>query len=355
MGFGWRALRTVWPGLLVLVSTAAFAAEPLLVVVELGADSRVTPDEVRGVVAKEIDGPVASPSDQGLTGNSETLIIEIKTNQASLAFQPREGMLRRRWIVLPEDNKDRLRAIAWVSVNLVRDQDTGLLGESADAPINTPASPPSSGKGKVNAQTDQRTTVPPTPAKKIEPETGPTLAAAIPKSSELSPDLSSTWSLSAFGGPTLHFLVDTGTTSTLYRSGLEWQLEAQRSLWDWTVGVALDLGPDDQPVAALAGFLGDGWHKGRLRIDATAGLGLELAKRQVRNCTVVDSTQNGISSYCEIQTELRPRLFGRANLTLAWAVRHTLDVTLRASLHMETDHLLYGYGSALLGLRMNLP
>ena len=85
-----------------------------------------------------------------------------------------------------------------------------------------------------------------------------------------------------------------------WRNGVEYELEAKRTLWDWTVGVALDMGPVDEPTLALGAFIGDGWQRGRLRLDATAGLGLELTDRQLATQTsVVDST-NGTSTVARI-------------------------------------------------------
>ena len=339
----WKA----WPGLLLLISTRAWAGEPLVVVVEASADSGVTPEVVRVAVAKEIAGPVADSSDPTVDGNSETLVIAIKEKEAVLSLRTREGALRRRSIALPEEHADRVRTLAWVSMNLVKDQVAGLLGDATDTDAKAPALMPLPTKTAAATPAEVK---PPVPA----PE--PTVAAQLPEPSQPP----SSWSLSAFAGPSMHLISPVPGTNhlawSLWRQeGLEYELEAQRPLWDWTAGVALDMGASDLPVVALAAFIGDGWQRGRLRLDTTAGLGLELTDRRVSNCTVVNSSVTGQSTSCSASPEMRPRLYGRGNLTLLWSVRRTIAVSLRVALHLATDDLYFWYGSALLGVRMNLP
>jgi hypothetical protein len=323
------------------------AGEPLVVVVEASANSGVTPEEVRVAVAKEIAGVVADPSDSTDDGNSETLLIAIKEVEAVLSFRAREGALRRRSIALPEDHQDRVRTLAWVSMNLVKDQVAGLLGDVTDEDAKAPALVPPPTKTEATTPAEVK---PPVPA------TESTVATQLHEPSQ-SP---SSWSLSAFAGPSMHLIgsgIDTNqlTWSPWRKDGLEYQLEAQRPLWDWTVGVALDMGAADQPVVALAAFIGDGWQRGRLRLDATVGLGLELTDRRVLKQTQVSSSATGMYTSTEISTGLRPRLYGRGNLTLLWTFGRSVALTLRAALHLATDDLYYCYGSALLGVRMNLP
>jgi len=329
-----KMCRKACPGLLLFVSTLAWAGEPLVVVVEASADSGVTPEEVRVAVAKEIAGPVADPSDPTVDGNTEILVIVIKGTEATLSFHAREGALRRRSIALPEEHADRVRTIVWVSMNLAKDQVAGLLGGATDAKAQALMPPPT--KIEPATPADVKSTVP-------LPE--PTVAARLPEPSQ-SP---ASWSCHFIGMTPYGKL-----TWNPWRNGVEYQIEAQRPLWDWTVGVAMDMGPADEPTVALAAFIGDGWHRGRLRLDATAGLGLELTDRQVVTNTNVVST-NGTSSTSVLSTQVRPRLYGRGNLTLLWSVRRAFALTLRAALHLATDDLYYCYGAALLGLRINLP
>jgi hypothetical protein len=232
-------------------------------------------------------------------------------------------------------------------MNLVKDQVAGLLGDSSHANALAPLPPT---KAEVAAPADVKPLVL-APVKNAEAATEPAVAAELREPSQPQ----SLWSLSAFAGPSMHFIDNHHLTSP-WGSGREYQLEAQRTLQDWTVGAALDMGDGVlMPVVALAAFIGDGWQRGRLRLDASAGLGLELTDRMLINCTYVDSSITGQSSSCARSYELRPRLYGRGNLTLLWSVRRTFSLTLRVALHLETDVLAYSSGSALLGLCMNLP
>jgi hypothetical protein len=123
----------------------------------------------------------------------------------------------------------------------------------------------------------------------------------------------------------------------------------------WTAGLALDLGEYDTPLAGLAGFVGDGWQRGKWRLEGTAGAGLELTTRLVISAGQTCDSRTGCYSSLDRSTELRPRLYGRGNLTLAWRGLRSVDIMLRLALHVETDDQAYSYGTALLGLRMNLP
>ena len=324
-----------------------------MVVVEAAADSGVTPEEVRVAVAKEVAGPVAAPSDPAVEGNSETLVIAIKEKEAILSFRSRAGALRRRSVALPEDHKDRVKTLAWVAMNLAKDQVVGLLGDATDTdPRAMALVPPPT---ETAAPADVKPPLP-APVKNAEFAKEPMAATELHEASQPQ----SPWSLSAFAGPSMHLISPMAGTNKLAWSlwrqdGLEYELEAQRPLWDRMVGVALDMGASDLPVVALAVFIGDGWQRGRLRLDATAGLGLELTDRQVVSHTYVDSSTGGQSLTSEMSTQMRPRLYGRGNLTLTWSVRRTFALTLRAALHMATDDLYFWYGSALLGVRINLP
>ena len=116
---------SIWLALALLPTSFALAGEPLLVVVEAKADVGVSAEEIRADVAAELGGSVVGPTAlEGGTG-AETLIIEIDARTAVLAFQPRDGAIRRRRIDLPADGPGRRKfggpcpALAAPSANLV--------------------------------------------------------------------------------------------------------------------------------------------------------------------------------------------------------------------------------------------
>jgi hypothetical protein len=139
------------------------------------------------------------------------------------------------------------------------------------------------------------------------------------------------------------------------RDGNEWQLEAQRDYGGWTLGAALDMGPHDNPDAALAGFFGNGWQWNKLRLEATAGIGLELVQRPSVQRVTIESSVSGTSSTSTLTSALRTALYGRTNASLVWQLRPSVALMLRLALHLENEDIVYCYGAALLGLRINLP
>ena len=171
------------------------------------------------------------------------------------------------------------------------------------------------------------------------------------------------WSLSAFLGPRMSFWGPGYPESHLpwkwtwspYYVGQEFDLEIQKSYADWQVGAALDMGQNDQPAFALAAFVGNGWGWRKLRLDGNVGLGLEIVDRPVHTVTETDSSTTGVSSYAAVSSDLRPRPFGRGNITLAWQMRPAVALLLRLGLHLSSDSVSYCYGAALLGLRVNIP
>jgi hypothetical protein len=336
----------LWPALLLLPTSRAVAGQPLLVVAELTPDAAVSAEEIRAQVAAELGDAVVGPADlEGATAVG-TLIVEVDARAAILAFHPREGAIRRRRVDLPADRHGRRKTIAWVAENLVRDQAAGVGEARVDqAPVGPPEAPtaPPAPLPAVPAASSSRS--PASPAADL-----PVAAAQAQATSEVP----SRWSLAVSGGPTLRF-IGINWHWAPSRGGNEWQIEAHRSMGTWTAGLALDLGEYDTPLGGLAGFLGDGWERKHWRLEGTAGLGLELTKRQVPTTHQTYDSRTGYSSVVDVSTELRPRLYGRGNLTLAWRRLRPVDFTLRLALHVETDDQTYCYGAALLGLRMNVP
>jgi hypothetical protein len=154
----------------------------------------------------------------------------------------------------------------------------------------------------------------------------------------------SPWRVAAFAGYSMHFIgSDFGSNWgwAAWDGGIEWQIELTRRMAGWTVGAALDVGDRDLPAFGIAAVVGDEWRRGKLGLEATAGLGLELTRR---------ATGSSQGSY-----DLRPRIYGRGNATLVWHAGRTTDLMLRLALHVETDDWTYTYATALLGLRLNLP
>jgi len=342
--------RWRWLAFLPLLCGTAQAEEPLLVVVEPAPNASITPDEVRTAVAAETQETVVAGLDASVDANSEALIVAVDAHRAVLTFRPRQGNARRRQIDLPAGHNDQLKTIGWIALNLVRNQLEGLVGEEQTQRKNAATAIPPA----PQEERPPSLTLEPPPVASPPVAVPAALPAPLSNKAEESTKPSSPWSLSLMAGPRM-YPYDYNWTWVHWHDGNEWQLEAQRDYEGWTLGAALDTGPNDSPAAGLAGFVGSGWQWRRIRLEGTAGIGLEIARRQSKDLVVTDSSLNGVSSTATIRTGLRPALYGRANASLVWQVRHSVSLLLRLALHLESESIVYCYGAALLGLRIQLP
>lgn len=134
-----------WLAALLLAPSAAFARQPLVIVAEATADAGITAAEIRKAVTAELGEDAAEPSGENATA-SDVLFIATNARRAVLAFcpnNPNDGEVRRRTIELPDDSNDRKKTIAWIALNLVRNQVADLGGiEPSPHPTEPPAQKP---------------------------------------------------------------------------------------------------------------------------------------------------------------------------------------------------------------------
>lgn len=340
-----------WLAALLLAPSAAFARQPLVIVAEATADAGITAAEIRKAVTAELGEDAAEPSGENATA-SDVLFIATNARRAVLAFcpnNPNDGEVRRRTIELPDDSNDRKKTIAWIALNLVRNQVADLGGiEPSPHPTEPPAQKP------APALPANQGSPPPAsqPSEDAHSASAPTVQA------ELDDHAPSPWRVAAFAGYSMHFIGSDFHSNwgwAPWRGGTEWQVELTKRMAGWTVGAALDAGDQDLPAFGIAAIVGDEWRRGKLGLEATAGLGLELTRRETYNIEVVASSTTGQSSTATISHDLRPRIYGRGNASLVWHSGRETDLLLRLALHVETDDRVYTYATALLGLRLTLP
>ena len=353
-----RLSHQLWFALVLLLGGEALAAGPLMVVVE-PSNASLAPDDVRAAVAAEMRASVLAPLEESAEATGDVLIVAVTRRRAVLTFRTRQGEMRRRSIDLPNGRKDQLRTIGWIATNLVTNQVEGLAGQRSATSEETPLAP------AADSANEQPSPTPKQQVTALEPPPPPVpVAFPVPVEVAKTDDLVKTgWSVSAFLGPRMSFLGPGYPESRLpwkwtwspYYGGEAFDVEIQKSYADWQLGVALDIAQNDQPAFALAAFVGDGWQWRRLRLEGTVGLGLQLYDRPVRTSVYTDSSATGSSSQTTISTELRPGLYGRGNVTLAWQWRPAVALLLRLGLHLSPDSVEYCYGAALLGLRVNIP
>jgi hypothetical protein len=330
----------------------AFAGQPLVVVAEATADAGLTSNEIRKAVTTELGEAVADNADER-AATPDVLFIAASARRAVLVFCPNDPIsddVRRRTIELPDDIGDRRKTIAWIALNLVKNQ-VADLGGAAPRPLDAdaPTAPPAS-------------VAPPSlqPPPLVPPSTEDARVGAAPTvtvKSDGHADTPSAWTIAAFGGYSMRFIGSDFRSNygwAPYRMGTEWQIEATKRVADWNLGVALDIGEQDSPAGGVAGVIGDEWRRGRLGLEVTAGAGLELTGRPTRVAQTEYSTQ-GYSSSIVTSTDLRLRPYGRGNAALVWHAGRAADLIVRLALHVETDNRTYTYATALLGLRIRLP
>jgi hypothetical protein len=358
-----RLSYQLWFALVLLLSGEARAAGPLMVVVE-PSNAFLAPDDVRAAVAAEMRASVLAPLEESAEATGDVLIVAVTRRRAVLTFRTRQGEMRRRSIDLPEGRKDQLRTLGWIAVNLVTNQVDGLAEQRPATGEEMPLMPAAASANELPSPAPKQQSTALEPPPPPQPPAQVPVAFPVPVEVAKTDDLIKTdWSVSAFLGPRMSFWGPGYPESRLpwkwtwspYYGGQEFDLEIQKRYADWQLGAALDMGQYDRPAFALAVFVGNGWGWRKLRLDGNIGLGLEIVNRPTYTVTETNSTTTGTSSYATVTSDLRPRPFGRGNITLAWQMRPAVALLLRLGLHLSPDSVSYCYGAALLGLRVNIP
>jgi hypothetical protein len=281
----------------------------------------------------------------------DLLLVGLSRERIVMSMRRRREGLVARSLAAPPDAAARLRAVAWLAGNVVRDQVSPFLRASADlaggglalgAVASTPAAPAPDPAPRVVPATE------PPPVETPPWTTAPTLTAravAPPARSE------APWSVTAAGGLAM-FTRGAEEVRGLDQLPMVFQSELVRHRPDrWLWGAGIDLGPTRGllGVAALGGYE----HRwGPLRLEATAGLGLENVTRRFEE-TIVDSSMTSSTSIVVESGGIVP--YGRAFATLSHQVSPAWDLMLRVGvnvpLYWASDTPLV---MSALGVRFNL-
>jgi hypothetical protein len=163
---------------LLLHTSTAQGQQPLLVVVEAGADEVVEVTVLREAIAHELGVRVLSPADEAPGDDVAIMTVMLATNRAVVTYLRGHASIRRD-IELPSDRRRRLQLVTWLAGNIVRDQTDELLG-NVEARVPTPLSKEARAEAHQARAGDRAaptTTAPVPPARVPPPPVAPTAVA----------------------------------------------------------------------------------------------------------------------------------------------------------------------------------
>jgi hypothetical protein len=355
-------------------ATAASPLRPLLVVVETGPGAGCDAETVRGAIAAELRAVVVAPTATpvvALAGpRADTLLVAIDRDRIVVTLRGRGDQDLTRSVAAPADRAARLRVVAWLAGNVARDQLATLPLPAAppEGPTAPRAEAPPEGAAATGAVAAPD---PVAPAVSNAAVTEPPAFAARPaapvsvaRAEAVSPpsDVPG-WNLTAMGGAAAMFAspwesryATPGGTYSSSAGG--WnaagQLEAHRQRGPWFVGAAVDVGPINIHPLGAAVLVGEQWVPGRLRLEASAGLGAEVYRDRTY---YIANTGPGFVAADPGYTAVT-KIAGTARVALAasYPLSAELDAVAQLTGHAtatsRSDAL---FVSGAVGLRLRLP
>jgi len=344
---------------------AARAAEDLLVVVEAPPQLNIDAGDVRRRIAIELGQPVISPDDPAAPRTSQVMIVALDRHDIRLTM--RNGASSQVSRTIPDllEHAARLRAVAWLAGNMVRDQVGPLLPRLALADPARVATTPTEALAPTPAAPAATTEPPPLPAPASPP------AATVQRSdSERAEEPSSfdpRWVITASGGATFtdncSLIGSTATRACAgggggilsFSYGSTYQLEVLHDARNGgpMIGAALETGPGSHLVG-LAGLIGKRRPWGRWYLEATLGAGIEAERALVETSSVVNSSTMGVNSEITLSTQVEPALYVRAEGSIGIPINRTFDFLARISVHVSSSGLGADFIGATAGLRLKL-
>jgi hypothetical protein len=340
------------------------ATSPLLVIVEVGAGGGCDAGDVRQAVRAELVGAaIAAPSEPRASEATRALLVGVERNHVAMLLHRNAAPSLARTIPVPAERGARLRAIAWLARNMVRDQVSDVV-EAPPPPLETttrpvlPADFPAIEPPRLRETAEAASSDSPDAPMVVTTESPPGAAA------------SSAWLITAAGGlsslpaemlysqryvapPDVGPSVGVGEMA--FGGGSTWMLEAQRLTNSGRLmGVALDARSRSRDRFGGAAFIGSRWARGQSALETTIGAGIEAATTTVLNTTITDSSTSGISSVTEVQYAMRPAFYLRGGIAGFVDVSDSLAIMARVGAHLSMlgDHTDANW---LIGMRMKLP
>jgi hypothetical protein len=336
-----RIIRRSWVcailGVAFLAGRAHSAGAPLVVAVEVAPGMDIAATDVRQIVASELGRPVVGSRDR--TQAEDVLLVSLGPRDITMSLHARTVPVITRAIEAPADRSGRLRSIAWLSGNLVRDQ-VGPIVASAGNPQPPPA----------------ETEPPPLPAAESPAAAAP---AAIVSSAAAPPADTyphATWAVTAVGGGSLS-LQETLVRGVHFGNTFKVEVRHQTSPDSLFFGMALQVGPDvgAQHEIGGAAFIGSDWRRRWFFLEGDLGLGIEVLKSTYISSVSMSSGSTGTTMQETTTVDHFAGLFARAQGTAGVRVTATFDVVAQLGLHLSSGGGYSSFVSSLFGLRLRLP
>jgi hypothetical protein len=346
----------------------------LLVVVEAPPALYADAAEIRRAIGTELHSKTLAPTKTPGEASDRALIIALDRDRIVMSLRGSDGTLVARVIPAPTDPAARLRAIAWLAGNLVRDQVGPIVAEAPPTPPSPstipaltatpePTEPPPGPIAPAPAPTAPVPAPPPaTPATPLTPaplrrggEVGETISIHL---DERKPTSSTLWSISGAIGPVIADLQQPNggiwPPSLGMMPSTAWQIEVQRRKQHGrlVVGGALEgtynhegngTGPQ---LIGSNGFVGARWRYRYCSLETSVGAGIEAAR--IYQPEVIGTSANvTIDSY-------RIDLYAQGTLGAAVPLGGSLEGLLRLGIHITSSHDENWFAASTIGLRYTL-
>jgi len=335
---GW-SLGSAVIGVAAVMAVARPAHGHLLVVVESTPGLEVDPVEVRRTIGGELGAPVLAPREAEAQEAPDLLVVAVDWAEIRMSLRAPPAATVSRAIPTPPTRPARLRAIAWLAVNLTRDQVGPIVAPAVAA---EPAAP-------TATEPPQQQPPPVAPPSAIATQAAP---AAPPKGPR--------WSVTATTGLS-------AAPSSLGHPGLPaqdgwsccgtYEIDVQRQSSEDSLifGGAIDVGPTSWYKLGLAGLVGTRWRRGGWFLEATGGVGVATITQRSNATTVTNSSDTGTMAVETVTIEDKTALIARGDGTVGVAIGKSLDLVGRLGVRLTSTGLDSAFFSATVGLRLRLP
>jgi hypothetical protein len=345
----------------VIVGTSAVAVgetkvgdtgPPLVVVVDAGPGAGADAKQVREVIGRELgrrivafvdgDGMAAPPAG---TDEPDLLLVGLSRERIVMSLRRRLEAGIARSVPAPADAAARLRTIAWLAGNVVRDQLSPFLRASADLGVSQTAAKPEPAPEPPVVPVTEPPPVAPPPLLPVETLTATAAAPPVPTPAP--------WSVTIAGGPVFE---SRGAAFSFQGPPVSFQIELARHRPDgWIVGAALDGGVAGMRYGGLSGVAGFAHRWSKLHLEATLGIGLEIAPVRHVTWTYSSSGTGDFTSETTVSSQTAVLFYNRAFVTLSRELTPSWELLFRLGAQLPFGETLAGplvLGSA--GMRFNL-
>jgi hypothetical protein len=333
------------------VAPRALAAEPagrVVVVVDSSAGLGLDGEAVRRAISDELRAPVVAPSDEEAGGAASMLVVSIDKGTIRMTLRSSRSAAATRAIPASPDRSVRLRDIAWLAGNLLRDQVSPIVGLPPAAASRTASAtaPPPLAPGPKQ----EPTAAPAARDGRGEAALGPPVDALAARGSDLPGAPRRAWLVTALAGP---LVGPAGGGQVYVASAYELELRRRAAAHGLVVGMDLLAGHAWGIITVhpfgVGGFVGKEWRGSRWFGDAAGGAGIEIVQANslgTFNCT----------SPCVLSSSpsLAPYPFVRVTSTLGVAVTPRFDFVVRMAVQLSSYGLELSTAGVTAGLRLRL-